>query len=171
MIFYDLICQDGMHQFEGCFGSSSDFDDQKKRGLLICPVCDSPNVAKAIMAPNIGVKGNQAAESSSAANAKSASGPSSTGKGQSPAESAVVQVPKEYHEMIGKIAEAQKELLSNSEWVGEKFPEKARAIHYGDSEQKPIHGTATPEEVAELDEEGVEVTPLPLPVTPPESQN
>lgn len=171
MIFYDLICQDGLHQFEGCFGSSADFDDQKKRGLLTCPICESPNVAKAIMAPNIGAKGNQSTAHSNATWVESSQGQKSVGADKATSENSVVQVPKEYQDMIGKIAKAQKELLSKSEWVGEKFPEKARAIHYGDSEQKPIHGTATPEEVAELDEEGVEVLPLPLPVTPPESQN
>ncbi|MGC1469131.1 MAG: DUF1178 family protein, partial [Sphingorhabdus sp.] len=59
MIAYDLVCKAGEHRFEGWFGSSSDFDKQKSEGLLACPVCGDPEVGKAVMAANVGRKGNQ----------------------------------------------------------------------------------------------------------------
>jgi hypothetical protein len=80
-------------------------------------------------------------------------------------------IPAEYQEMIGKLAKAQEKMLANSEWVGDKFADRARDIHYGDADEKPIHGTASPEEVADLVEEGIAALPLPLPVLPPESKN
>jgi hypothetical protein len=73
--------------------------------------------------------------------------------------------------MLGKLVKAQAEMLAKSEWVGDKFADRARDIHYGDAEEKPIHGTASQEEVSDLAEEGIAALPLPLPVIPPESKN
>ena len=85
--------------------------------------------------------------------------------------SSTLTVPAEYQEMIGKLAKVQEKMLANSEWVGNKFADRARDIHYGDADEKPIHGTASPEEVDDLAEEGIAALPLPLPVLPPESKN
>ncbi|ATW04277.1 DUF1178 domain-containing protein [Sphingopyxis sp. BSNA05] len=165
MIIFDLICADGEHRFEGWFGSSDDYADQQARGLLDCPVCGSGNIAKAVMAPNLGRKGNQQAASARPAEERTempvAAKPVSND----------VAVPAEYREIIGKLAEAQEKMLASSEWVGDKFADRARDIHYGDAEEKPIHGTASQEEVADLAEEGIAALPLPLPVLPPESKN
>ena len=169
MIVYDLICKEKGHQFEGWFGSSSDFEQQKSDGMLTCPVCGSAHINKAMMAPNVGVKGNQTSEvspgKSEIAAAQNQNFPSS------PPETSAVQVPAEYKELLGKLAKAQSEILEKSEWVGDDLPEKAREMHYGDSEEKPIHGTASPEDVADLEDEGIELAPLPFPVAPPENQN
>lgn len=165
MIIFDLICADGKHRFEGWFGSSDDFADQQDRGLLDCPVCGSSNVAKAAMAPNLGRKGNQQ---------PAAPVTPRDDKGESPMDKPVTNnmaAPAEYREMIGKLVEAQEKMLANSEWVGDKFADRARDIHYGDADEKPIHGTASQEEVADLAEEGIAALPLPLPVLPPESKN
>jgi hypothetical protein len=50
----------------------------------------------------------------------------------------------------------------NAEHVGDKFAEEARKIHYGETEERAIYGEATPSELRELREEGVEVAPVPI---------
>ncbi|MEH6789172.1 DUF1178 family protein [Parasphingorhabdus sp.] len=164
MIIFDLTCSEGGHRFEGWFASSADYADQQANGLLDCPVCGSSKIEKAAMAPNVARKGNQTP----------AAAPATDGRPDSPPAKPVssrVTVPAEYQELIGKLAKAQAQMLSNSEWVGDKFAARARDIHYGDADEKPIHGTASAEEVADLAEEGITATPLPLPVLPPESKN
>lgn len=164
MIIFDLICADGNHRFEGWFGSSRDYADQKDRGLLDCPVCGSKNIAKAAMAPNLARKGNQEAVQVRQAGEQSEHLPS-----KSVASKAAL--PAEYQEIIGKLAKAQEKMLADSEWVGDKFAARARDIHYGEADVKPIHGTASQEEVSDLADEGIAALPLPLPVLPPESKN
>ncbi len=163
MIIFDLICADGDHRFEGWFGSSQDYMEQKARGLLDCPVCGSKKIAKAAMAPNLGRKGNQEPVSAQPAEDRTASRLAPV--------SSKVSVPAEYQELIGKLARAQEKMLANSEWVGDRFAARARDIHYGEANEKPIHGTASQKEVADLADEGIAALPLPLPVLPPESKN
>lgn len=163
MIIFDLICADENHRFEGWFGSSQDYAEQQARGLLDCPVCGSKSIAKAPMAPNLGRKGNQVPVLAQ---------PTEVGQGPDAAPvSSKMPVPAEYQVLIGKLAKAQAKMLANSEWVGDKFADRARDIHYGDADEKPIHGTASQEEVTDLAEEGIAALPLPLPVLPPESKN
>jgi len=174
MIIFDLICQDGAHQFEGWFGSSGDFEQQQRDGMIICPTCGCVRVKKAMMAPNVGAKGNQAPSSPPIipTSAKPSPEPVATSQSvEAKSVSKTVQVPAEYQELMGKLAKAQEKMLADSEWVGGDFAERAREIHYGEVEEKPIHGVASEDEVAELDDEGIEIAPLPLPITPPESQN
>ena len=165
MIIFDLICAEGAHRFEGWFGSANDYADQQHRGLLDCPVCGSTNIAKAVMAPNLGRKGNQQPVASRPVDDRPE--PPAVAK---PVTNKVA-VPVEYQEMIGKLVKAQEKMLASSEWVGDKFADRARDIYYGDADEKPIHGTASKEEVADLAEEGIAALPLPLPVLPPESKN
>jgi hypothetical protein len=72
---------------------------------------------------------------------------------------------------IHQLAKLQEKLLSGSEWVGEKFPEQARAMHLGEIDHRPVHGQASLEEARSLADEGVPVLPLPLPVVPPGQVN
>jgi hypothetical protein len=72
---------------------------------------------------------------------------------------------------IEQLARLQEKLLSGSEWVGDKFPEQARAMHLGEIEHRPVHGQASLDEARSLVEEGVPITPLPLPVVPPGQVN
>lgn len=160
MIAYDLICKAGSHRFEGWFGSSADFDKQRLGGLLSCPVCGDPSVDKAVMAPNVGRKGNQA--------------PALPGKNETDEAVAVANMPAmpaEMVEMIGKLAEMQAKMLEKSDWVGDRFADEARAIHYGDAPDRIIHGSATIEDARDLHEEGISVAPLPLPFVPPDAKN
>lgn len=142
MIVYDLRCSDG-HVLEAWFAAASDFDDQKARGLIACPVCGASEVEKSAMAPAVGAKSNQGADLS----------------------------PARAKALLEKIARAQREVLQGSEHVGARFADEARAIHLGEAEARAIHGQATRGEAKALAEEGVPVAPLPLPFVPPEQEN
>lgn len=139
MIKYSLICEHE-HDFEGWFGSSEDFDKQRKRGLVECPACGSTQISKSLMTP--GVAGTK----------------KSTDKSVPMAAMPTPQIPAEMMEQLRKI---KKHVEANSENVGEKFPEEARKIHYGEAEARGIYGKATPEEASSLVEEGVNVMPIP----------
>ena len=136
MIHYSLQCEQS-HGFEGWFASSEDFDRQKAKGLVTCPYCDSANVSKLLMAPNV-----------------------TTGRQKDRTQA--VAMDNMRRDMITKIKDAVKEIRANAEDVGERFPEEARKIHYGESEARGIIGQATPDEAQALTEEGIEVAPLPV---------
>jgi len=80
-------------------------------------------------------------------------------------------VPEQVKEIIEKVARAQAKALENSKWVGRDFSEHARAMHYGELDNAPIHGEASSEEAIALEEEGIDISPLPLPIVPPDRQN
>lgn len=154
MIVFDLKCAGG-HVFEAWFGSSSAFEDQRARGLVACPLCSNAEVAKAVMAPNVGAKGNQAV-------AKPAAAPKTGPAAVTPeAMKAALQSP----------AQAQAKALETSEWVGRTFADRARAMHAGEEAAAPIHGQSTRAEAIALVEEGVSIAPLLVPVVPPEALN
>lgn len=72
---------------------------------------------------------------------------------------------------LAKLATAQAELLKTSDWVGERFTDEARAMHFGEIEQRPVHGQATAEQAKSLIEDGIPIAPLPFPVAPPNQVN
>lgn len=129
MIVYNLRCNGG-HEFEAWFRSSADYDEQSASGKLLCPLCNSTHVEKAIMAPSV------------AGTKKSA-----------PAE--------ELKKMRQFMTGMRKYVEANADYVGKKFPEEARKIHYGEVDERHIYGEATLGEAKELIEEGVEIAPLP----------
>jgi hypothetical protein len=149
MIVFDLRCAN-THVFEAWFGSSGDYEDQRARGLLACPVCGDSAIEKAVMAPNVGAKGNTRPDA-----AKPADTPT----------------PAAIKAAMSALAEAQAKALDNSTWVGRAFADKARAMHVGEMDHAPIHGEATRDEAKALADEGVPVAALPLPVRPPEALN
>ncbi len=146
MIKYNVVCKSA-HEFEGWFRSSDDFDRQAESGLLECPLCGSVEVRKAIMAPAV-------ARSSSRVDAGGRAVPPETSRKLSEMRDAMVQAAKRARDYVEK----------NYEYVGEKFPEEARRIHYGESDERPIFGDATGKEAKELIDEGVAIAPLPGPV-------
>jgi len=150
MIVYDLSCDAG-HRFEGWFGSSGDYAEQRERRLVACPECGSGVVGKAPMAPAVPRKGNSSPE---ARHSSSAQG-----------------LPAQTAEMLRKLAEVQAEALKASTWVGDDFPDQTRAMHYGERDPAPIHGQATVEEAKGLLEEGIAVLPVVFPVAPPDELN
>ena len=134
MIRYALQCEKD-HEFDGWFPSSEGFDAQTAAGDVLCPHCGSPNVRKALMAPSIG---------------------KSAGKAVAPTPADMAQ------KMSMMMLALKKHVEENCDYVGDKFAEEARRIHYGESDHRDIYGEATPDEARELIEEGVEVAPLPV---------
>jgi len=155
MIVFDLSCPDG-HRFEGWFGSSADYEDQRGRGLLVCPSCGSAEVTKAPMAPAVPAKGNTRQEVLPAAPQQNV---------------ANTPMPPQVQQALAALAKMQTEALKNSTWVGDKFAEETRKMHYGERDEALIHGQASLAEAKALIEEGVPVAPLPFPVAPPEKLN
>jgi hypothetical protein len=119
------------HGFDGWFRSSDDYDRQAKRGQVECPLCGSDEVSKAIMAPSVAKAPDPVADASKA------------------------------RKMRQFFTQVRKHVEQNADYVGEKFPEEARAIHYGDAEERQIYGEATLNDAKDLIEEGVQILPLP----------
>jgi len=134
VIVFELICAD-RHRFEGWFASAGDFEGQKARGLLSCPVCSDSKIEKLLTAKI----GHPEAEAPASA--------------QPPASAAQL---RKLHEMIDYI-------LLNTENVGKDFPSEARRIHSKEARERSIRGIATGEETRDLLEEGIAVMPLPVP--------
>jgi hypothetical protein len=154
MIHYALQCERG-HAFESWFQSSAAYESQEKRKLVNCPVCGSAKVERAIMAPQIvSKKGRASAEPVAAAPAETAA-PASA-----PASTPLLMAQE--RELRAKLRELREHIVKNADNVGERFPNEARKMHYGDIEHRPIYGEASPDEARALIEEGVEVTPLPV---------
>ncbi len=149
MIVFDLKCAPAAHVFEAWFGSSEDYEQQKRRALVECPLCGSKEVDKAVMAPRVSAKGNRAA---------------------APVET-MSNDPNAIKTMLAAMAAAQKKVLEQSDYVGERFADEARAIHLGESEARSIYGKATLAQTESLIEEGIKVAPLPFPVVEPGREN
>ncbi|MGB6348611.1 MAG: DUF1178 family protein [Pseudolabrys sp.] len=154
MIRYALACERG-HDFESWFQDSAAYDKQAKRGLVTCPLCGSPKVEKAIMAPRLSVTAKKKRVPVAAATPATESPTAAT----PPAPVAMIS-PQE-QELRTKLKELRNHLTKNADNVGPKFPEEARKMHYGETEHRSIYGVASPEEAKELSEEGVEFHPLP----------
>ncbi|WP_099867945.1 DUF1178 family protein [Pararhizobium haloflavum] len=135
MIRFSIRCDHG-HDFDAWFSKGADFDEQASRKLIACPQCGSTAVEKALMAP--AVPAAPRAEDK-------------TGLAMSPA----------HREQLKKIKEMVAAIRSSSEDVGERFPEEARRIHYGEADHRGIIGRADPDEARALLEEGISVAPLP----------
>ena len=156
MIRYTLRCEQS-HSFESWFQDSGAYDQQVKRKLVSCPVCGSAEVEKAIMAPQIVSKKGRG----------KASPPVET-PAEAPATESTPLMMAHERELRAKIKELRDHIVKSADNVGERFPNEARAMHYGDKEHRPIYGEASPEEARALIDEGVEVSPLP---TLPEDRN
>lgn len=159
MIRYTLRCEKS-HEFESWFQSSSAYESQVKRKLVTCPVCGSAKVDKAIMAPRI--VGKKGRERTAPAEQPVTSSPETT-----PAAPTSLMMAQE-QELRAKLKELRDHIVKNADNVGERFPNEARAMHYGDKEHRPIYGEASPDEAKALIDEGIEVSPLP---TLPEDRN
>ena len=153
MIRYNLRCDKG-HAFESWFQSSSAYESQEKRKLVNCPSCGSAKVERAIMAPQIvSKKGrkNRDGDAPAPVPATDVTAPGST----------PLMMAQE-RELRAKLKELRDHIVKNADNVGERFPNEARKMHYGDIEHRPIYGEASPEEARSLIDEGVEVSALPV---------
>ena len=135
MIRFSLCC-DQDHDFEAWFRSNDDFEQQKKRGFVECPSCGSNKVEKALMAPAV-----------------------STGRKREKIALAMGEQQKKAMAEIKALAEKIKE---NADYVGPKFAEEARKIHFGEADQRGIYGEATQEEAQGLAEDGIGFMPIPV---------
>jgi hypothetical protein len=164
----------GMHTFEGWFGSEEDYQSQRERGLVACPMCANNEVRKLPSAPrlNLGAVDPRPSKPIAQADPSPTSGSSSsTTTVNAPtaptAESVVSSLSQVHPEAAEMVQEAWmkmvKHVIANTEDVGQNFAEEARKMHYGESEERNIRGQASVDETKDLLEEGIEVMPLPVP--------
>jgi hypothetical protein len=140
MIRYDLICEKG-HSFDGWFRDSAAYDHQAASGHVACATCGSTRIEKQIMAPGIPVKSNRKAEQ--------------------PQKLMTAPADPKAQALLEMMREMRRHVESNAEYVGGRFAEEARKIHYEEAEERGIYGEATPEDAKALLEEGISVHPLP----------
>jgi hypothetical protein len=137
MKVFNLACE-LEHPFEGWFASHAEFDRQSAAGLVECPVCGSRSVLKMPSAPRLNV-----------------------GAPQEPAGKQPVAMPNEAA-MKAMMLQLARHIVASTEDVGARFPEEARRIHYDEAPRRSIRGVASTEEAAALEDEGIEVMPLPF---------
>ena len=143
MIQYSLKCSAG-HTFDSWFQSADAFEKLSASGMVECPVCGSSDVSKAIMAPR--VRPARSAAKTTEPDTSPKPGPLSA-----PSNSAEEA-----------LAEMRKQFEKDSDYVGMKFAEEARAMHNGDSPKRSIYGEARLDEAKSLIDDGVPVAPLPF---------
>ena len=166
MIVFDLKCEHG-HQFEAWFKSSSAYAEQLAAELVTCPYCESAQITKAPMAPNVAAKGNQSTRGSMVDETLAeeivpqptpvkaeASDAVLSGAG----DAKLAELASEAQKVFAKLKNHVEE---NCDYVGNDFAAEARKIHYGESEERGIYGESTKEETVELLEEGIDIMPLP----------
>ena len=151
MIVYDLICE-ADHRFEAWFSSMEDFERQAGTPMLVCPVCSSGEVRRAPAGIHTRRPGGRAEPSSTATPEPVDARESEPDHGHV----AAFPDPKQ-------VVQALRRILKNAENVGERFPEEARRIHYGEAPKRIIRGQASREDTDALREEGIEVVNLPVP--------
>ena len=130
MIKYNLICECGK-TFESWFASSDEHDVQRRKKLINCIYCDSTSVRKSVMAPNLFSKTNKTSKNTN--------------------------VEKKIKKQL---LDLRRYIEKNCKNVGDNFPREARSIYYDKKISKGIYGKATPEETAELLEEGIDVATI-----------
>ncbi|HVW92682.1 MAG TPA: DUF1178 family protein [Devosia sp.] len=135
MIHYALVCENA-HKFEAWFRNAEAFDEQHKRGIVTCPICMSASVDKALMAPAVSKAVSREKVSLSIGH-------------------------PEHAQLREALRALRTKVTSEADYVGDKFAEEARKIHFKDVEARGIYGEATPDEVAALIEDGVDFMPLP----------
>jgi hypothetical protein len=156
MIRYSLLCEDA-HDFEAWFRDSAAFDQQSERGEIGCPQCGSSNVRKALMAPSIRRSSRSGTPAPVAPPEVPAAPPEVPVAFEGPAK----LDEEKFRQLRSMIRELHSRVKAQAEDVGRTFPEEARKISDGDAPGRAIYGTATPEEVSSLLEDGIDVLPLP----------
>ena len=173
MIKYQLIC-DQNHEFEGWFQASAAFDAQAESGLLRCPLCDSDQVKRALMTPNLASpKRRKAVEPALAEPAPNSANPPLTNPmlaNPTPAQQSALPTKSEQVQAFGaalaELRQLQQKITKDCRDVGDNFAEEARKIHYGEAEAEGIYGRTTHEEREALEDEGIDV--LDMPWLPPD---
>lgn len=135
MIRFSLSCE-REHGFEAWFRNGDDYEAQRKRGLVECPHCGSAKVEKALMAPAVSTSRKQ--------------------------EKIALAMGAQQKRAMEQLKELSQKMRENADYVGDKFAEEARKIHFGEADHRGIYGEATPEEAAGLVEDGVDFMPIPV---------
>lgn len=148
MIRYSLRCDRG-HVFESWFADAAAYDSQRKRKLVGCPSCASVKIDKSIMAPQIARKSRARDKMPETATPEASPAPTSLMMTQE-------------RELRAKLRELRDHVTKNADNVGDKFPDEARKMHYGEIDHRPIYGEASPAEAREMIDEGLQVSPLPV---------
>ena len=162
MIKYNLRCSQD-HGFEGWFKNSDTFDTQLAEGVLTCPTCDDKFIVKALTAPHIANNAGKGRGTVIPASNESTPALARVPATKPTAKTSVTEeITKAWVAMEKATAVLRKHVIDNCDDVGNKFAEKARKIHYGDEEQRGIYGKATPEEIEDLKEEGIDISPAPF---------
>jgi hypothetical protein len=134
VIHYALVCENA-HNFEAWFRNADAYEDQHRHGIVTCPICNSASVEKAPMAPAVSRSGG---------------------------EKVSLSIGHPEHAQIREALRAlRQKVVSEADYVGDKFAEEARKIHFKDVVARGIYGEATRDEVASLIEDGVDFMPLP----------
>lgn len=131
------------HRFEGWFASDDDFKRQDEAGLVSCPVCEDTAISRLPSAPRLNVATQR-------------------GEAEAPSAGEIAEARAQARAQ-GQWLRAVRELIDKTEDVGERFPEEARRIHYGEAKERGIRGTASSEDAEALREEGIEVVAMPVP--------
>ncbi|PIT73272.1 DUF1178 family protein [Limnohabitans sp. G3-2] len=168
----DLQCAQG-HSFEGWFGSQDDYDSQRARGLVTCPVCNDSDITKMLSAPRLNLGHGAPPAAATAPNDAAPGGqhlpapaPASAPApepGSPAAASGLALNPETLRQMQAAMMKMVRHVMANTEDVGSQFAEEARKIHYGEREERNIRGQASREETEALIDEGIDVMPLPVP--------
>tara|TARA_B100000686_G_scaffold2568_1_gene2765 strand:+ start:374 stop:790 length:417 start_codon:yes stop_codon:yes gene_type:complete len=132
MIVLNLKCENCRNEFEGWFSSSKSCDQQIKKGFVDCTCCASQQIQRGLSRPNVTIK-----------------------KGLVKSEEKVLK------ELKSKVKEVNRFIEKNCDYVGDQFPYEARRIHYDKTKKKAIYGSASKEEVKELNDEGISVASIP----------
>jgi hypothetical protein len=166
MIRYALVCEAG-HAFEAWFASSGAFAEQQQAGQVACAICGSSQIGKALMAPSLTSRRREAPEAAPGAGQPAAEAAAADEEGSTAGRDAAQPVPVAAHtdkreELIGLLRKLRRHVTENAEYVGKRFPEEARKIHYGETDKRGIYGEASAEEARELADEGIDFHPLPV---------
>ena len=141
MIVFDLGCEND-HRFEGWFSSSEDFERQQREYLLSCPMCGDQTISRLLTAARV-----------------------NTGRSEPPTPTTREQATAAQYANFdsARMLKLISHIVESTEDVGRAFPEEARKIHYKEAPERQIRGTASPQEVDALRDEGIDVIPLPVP--------
>ena len=148
----NLLCQH-QHPFEGCFASEDDYQSQRLRDLVECPVCGDNTIHKMPSAPRLNLLTSRIET------------PPSDTKGSIPpvaTETTETSLSVPPQAQVAWLQMVQ-QVIANTEDVGQSFAEEARKMHYGEAEERNIRGQVSAEEGQALLEEGIPVMPLPMP--------
>lgn len=163
MKVYNLACPLS-HRFEGWFASEADFIGQQEKSMLSCPVCDSAEITRLPSAPYLGTRSLKDEGHQLPAVVEAQNNPNTANlTGLNDALRLTPEQRNEFQEkMQSTMLKVVREIMTKTEDVGESFPEEARKIHYQEAPERSIRGVATPDQAAELIEEGIEVFSLPM---------